>query len=182
MSLRMHKATMSITLVLTISSLTWAGPGVGVDMQQLFEIGAMNSVALSGLGDHSAVSTNVVSAANRQQSDRGRGRIHTFQYEDGTLYQVAGVGGFGHGASVEQNGRGLGTQHLTQNGGYNDLGNQSQDLGANLTSATVGHGHHGFLGSMQGFVGHQVQVTLTPYGMSINVTRLHVQDRQQTHR
>ncbi len=167
----MHKNLMLIvTLVLGLSITCWAD----IDQAQVMEIGSVNSLLLSGSGLIVGDSMNVVTGNALQQATSANGRVFTAQYEDATLMQSIIGAGVGGSYGVDQTGLGIASQLQTQDG--TDQADQNQSLSAALDTQSAAVGGDAVLGTMQAFIGNQVQLALTPYSASVNISRTNVID------
>ena len=168
----MHKGLFaSLMLVLSLSTVVSAL----VVQDQVLGLGAANSVLIGGAGFDSATSTNLIQGSALQQTSSANGRVQVFQYEDGTLYQTAYAAGVGGVFGVQQVGNALGVQTQEQGGGSGPA-NQNQFLGAALSQGLIAQGGEGIVGATDGFVGHQVQVTVSRTGLQLNISKLDVRE------
>ena len=165
----MHKVFSSLMLVLSLSTVVSAL----ISQTQVLELGSANTVLIGGAGFDAATSTNLVQGSALQEIRSANGRALVFQYEDGTLYQTAYAAGMGGVFGVEQVGNALGVQAQEQDGG-SGLADQDQFLGAALAQALTAQGGEGIVGAIDGYVGHQVQVSLSRTGLSVNISTLRI--------
>jgi hypothetical protein len=136
---------------------------------QGFLLGAENGVLLSGGPIGSAQNTNLAVIGNSQQSTDPYHTVTALQFEGGVLVQGAyaigmdGLFGVGQAASV------AGGQLQATGGGS---GIQDQILDANFAQGVVRDGGIGAALAIQGFVGVQIQLIISPQGASTNVQYL----------
>lgn len=163
----MHKKRLILfVFVLGIPMSTWAD----IDQAQISQLFSSNSLLLDGtsgmiLGD----STNIVSASALQEATSANGREFSVQYEDATLIQSA-LGAASDGINgVDQIGTGIAYQ--SQSGS-----DQTQTLTSSLETQSAVVGGEVAVSTLQGFVGNQVQATLTPYSASVNISSSSVID------
>lgn len=136
---------------------------------QGFLLGAENGVLLSGGPIGSAQNTNLAVIGNSQMSTDPYHFVTALQCEGGVLVQGAcaigmdGMFGVGQAAWV------TGGQLQATAGG---TGIQDQILDANFAQGVVRDGGIGAALGIQGFIGVQVQVVVSPQGANTNVQYL----------
>jgi len=159
----MHKKRhMAVLLVLAISIPLLAD----INQSQVIQHAANNQVGLSGPDLAIGAGINTLSDYGIQLTSAYNGKAVTLEYEDATLYQAAAVGGLG-GFGIAQQGADTAAQVQQQTG--LGLGNQNQNMGSQLYNQMVGGGDV-MAGALQGFVGRQAQIIITPYGMNMNIS------------
>jgi hypothetical protein len=156
---------MSAALVLfavSVSQATFLGN------YQDFGIVQQNQATIIGNG--SATSSELYGVSQLQRGSDVSGLVRTVQAEAGVLAQGAGVAALSGGFTVNQNSTLAGYQDQQQSGGPSNLGTQLQGLDIDLDQ-TLGaaQGSSGLALGMQTVVGVQVQVTASPYGVSLNI-------------
>ena len=156
-----NRLCLSATLILMLASLAPAAiqqsQGVGID--------GVNSIALADTGVVSSVNFN---ATDAMQTSSGHGGLVTaLNYQVGVLGQAAGLGGMGGIMGIHQEGSGLLNQTQAQ-GGYN-LGTQFQNAAIGLNDNLTRLSGVGTALALQAFMGAQVQVLASPFGISVNV-------------
>jgi len=137
--------------------------------EQGFLLGADNGVLLSGGPIGAAQNTNSAVVGQNQQSTDPYHFLTALQFESGVLIQGAyaigmdGLFGVGQGACVS------GGQLQVPGAGP---GVQDQCLDADFAQAVAKNGGIGAALGIQGFVGVQVQLILSPHGANTNVQYL----------
>jgi len=132
---------------------------------QGFALDGLNDVTLQGDGQGTAGNSNLLSIDNNQVAQNAAGNVLVVQTEDALLFQGAAVAGMGGVFSVNQDGAGAGWQAQMQDG--LGLGAQNQDLAGVLDQDLVAvGGGSGVAVGVQALVGTQVQLIITPFGMS----------------
>ncbi len=170
-----HKAiVISVVLILCLASSSSAM----LIQDQLMTLGAANGVFLGGVGFNNATSINILSGFNTQRSSSANGQVLAFQHQDGTHFQVAFAAGEGGVFGVDQLGNSIASQAELVDG-------QNAQLDQNLDVVThqgmAANGGVGYVGAIDGYVGHQVQVTLGRDGMNMNITKVNVLETGQIH-
>lgn len=140
---------------------------------QSYEIGGSNFAGIAG-GPGGATSTNVDTVKQLSNTSDNYGLTHMVQAQVGALAQIAAVGGMDGLFAVEQAGEAVGVQGQAHTGGPNNLGWQQQMANVGLADQVTKLGGLGAALGMQTFVGVQVQITATPYGVSINAQPVNV--------
>jgi len=139
--------------------------------EQLMNLGAANGVLIGGAGFNNATSVNLISGFNTQRSTSSNGHAVAFQHQDGTHFQVAFAAGEGGQFGVDQLGNSAANQKEVLDGKDAEL---DQNLDVGTYQGLAANGGNGYVGAIDGYVGHQVQVTLTRDGMNMNVTKVNV--------
>jgi hypothetical protein len=152
----------SAVLLLLLSSAAVAN----ISQLQSFIVSNDNFVLTEG-PDSAAQNTNALTVAQGQLDADRVGHVTAYQGEVGSLVQSAGAMAICGALGLQQDGTAFGLQNQAQNGNCFDLGEQYQDLGANLTQNVVGDGLGLALG-IQGFTGFQTQLTFTMFGANAN--------------
>jgi len=134
---------------------------------QTFDLAGVNGAGVVG-APGVATSTNVETVKQLQQTTDDWGLTRMVQGQVGGLAQLAGAGGMDGLFIVEQAGQGVGAQAQTHLGGVADLGLQTQMANVGLQDQVTKLGGLGAALGMQTFVGVQVQIVATPYGVNIN--------------
>ena len=136
---------------------------------QGFLLGAENGALLVDGPIGVAQNTNIVVVAHNQQSNDPYHFATALQSEGGVLLQGAYVVGMDGLFGVGQAAKVLGGQLQTVGGGPEI---QNQFLNANFAQEVVRVGGIGAALGVQGFVGVQVQLIISPHGASTNVQYL----------
>lgn len=152
---------LSATLILMWTS---AAPAA-IQQAQGVGIGGVNSIALADTGVVSSVNFNTTD--QMQTSSSHGGLVTALNYQVGVLGQAAGLGGMGGVMGIHQDGSGLLNQSQVQ-GGY-DLGSQFQNAVIGLNDNLTRLSGVGTALALQAFMGAQVQVLASPFGISVNV-------------
>jgi len=164
----MHKVFgVSTIVVLLLSSAVLAG----ILQSQGYIVDSTNKFVLPALSSAAGNSFNTVIVGNTQQASSPFGHVMTFQTEAGMLLQGISATGMGGVLGGTQGGEGpeaTGWQVQVHDGGFS-LGNQNQDVTADLTQNVYKNGGVGMVVGVQNFVGGQVQLVMTPFGASANV-------------
>jgi hypothetical protein len=143
--------------------------GDDVGQVQGYLIDADNGVLLAGAG--AAQNVNVAHVNQNQQSNNPYSLVTALQTESGTLVQSASAVGLDGVLGVAQTANVLDGQ-LQAAGAGTDLGVQDQVLNSAFGQDLVSVGGIGAAIGIQGFVGLDVQLIISPYGASANVQYL----------
>lgn len=147
----------------------YASLGDDVGQVQGYLIDAVNGVLLAGAG--AAQNVNVAHVNQSQQSNNPYSLVTAIQTENGTLVQNASAVGLDGALGVTQTANVLDGQ-LQAAGAGADLGVQDQVLNGTFGQDMVSVGGIGAAIGIQGFVGLDAQIIISPYGASANVQYL----------
>jgi len=136
---------------------------------QGFLLGAENGVLLSGGPIGAAQNTNLAVVGHSQQSTDPYHFVTALQCEGGVLVQGAYAVGMDGLFGVGQTANALGGQLQVVGGGP---GIQDQVLDAGFAQGVVRDGGIGAALGIQGFVGVQIQLIISPHGVNTNVQYL----------
>jgi len=137
---------------------------------QGFLFDAENGVVLTGGSLGAAQNTNLATVNQNQSSNNPYHFQTALQSEDGLLVQNASAVGMNGSFGVAQDGNALGGQVLAT--GSNPV--LDQLLLANFGQDAARLGGIGAALGIQGFIGIQVQIAISPYGADTNVQYLGV--------
>ena len=165
------RLTVSAAVVLLLSCPVWAD----ILQNQTFGIQGLNQAVVSGAGDLGIIKTQMIKSDNLQQATDAAGYATVIQGSNNTLFQGGGAMGMGGIFGFDQQGIGTGWQTQYQPSGLL-MGTQNQDLTAGLGQTFTKIGGVGVVAGVQAFVGHQVQLNITPYGMTANAQSIGVVD------
>ena len=141
-------------------------------------LGAANGVFLGGAGFNNATSLNIISGFTTQRSSSANGHVQAFQHQDGTHFQVAFAAGEGGQFGVDQ----LGDSTAGQKEVVDDNSAQlDQALDVGTYQGLAANGGTGYVGAIDGYVGHQIQVTLSRDGMGMNITQVDTLETGEIH-
>ena len=143
--------------------------GDDVGQVQGYLIDAVNGVLLAGAG--AAQNINVAHVNQNQQSNNPYSFVTAIQTENGTLIQGASAVGLDGALGVAQTANILDGQLQTTGAGSN-LGIQDQIINGTFGQDLVSAGGIGAAIAIQGFVGLDAQIIISPYGASANVQYL----------
>ncbi len=164
--------TKTLCMCIGLIGLTaFACSGAVSDLQQ-YQIDGTNYAGIAG-GPGGATSTNVDVVKQLSQTSDNYGLTRTVQAQVGALAQIAAVGGMDGLFAVEQEGHAQGIQGQVQSG-PKSLGWQQQMANVGLAEEVTKLGGLGAALGLQTFVGVQVQIIATPYGVNINVQPVNV--------
>lgn len=165
------KNTIRISLTL-VGLLACICTGAAFDLQE-YQIGGYNGAGIAG-GPGGATSTNLEVVKQLSTTSDNYGLTRMVQAQVGALAQLAAVGGMDGLFAVDQTGQAQGAQGQLHTGGPINLGVQNQLTNVGLENAVTKLGGLGAAIGAQTFVGVQVQITATPYGVNINAQPVNV--------
>jgi len=158
------RLTVCVALVLLMVSVSQAGL---LANYQSFGIAQQNQAAV--LGNGFAASAEMFGVNQLQRGSDVTGLVRTVQAEAGVLALGAGAASLDGIFTVTQDSS-IGGYQDQQTNGPSNLGIQLQGLRTDLNQ-TIGASHNsmGMAFGLQTVVGVQVQITATPYGVSLNI-------------
>lgn len=165
------KNTVRISLAL-VGLLACICTGAAFDLQK-YQIDGYNGAGIAG-GPGGATSTNLDVVKQLSTTSDNYGLTRMVQAQVGALAQLAAVGGMDGLFAVDQKGQAQGIQAQLHTGGPLNLGVQNQWTNVGLENAVTKLGGLGAAIGAQTFVGVQVQITATPYGVNINAQPVNV--------
>jgi hypothetical protein len=161
------RKVMTVSLILIFLPVCPSFGAIG--QAEGFLLGAENGAALAG-GPGAAQNTNVAVVGHNQQSSDPYHCVTAIQTEGGVLVQGAYAAGMGGVFGVGQVGTVIGGQLQAPDG--QGVGIQDQFLNGTFAQDVAKIGGIGAALGVQGFVGVQVQLIVSPHGANANVQYL----------